>query len=578
MRKVAFVFIVAIVAPSLLLGWLAIRSLRDQQLVFERQESLLGQGAADAIANDLLGELAAWQRGFGRQVEEALGKGEPADLAPRFDAVLRERWTNAVVGFVVALDGDVLSPSLFGSADARRFRLENDRFLCSRQSMEVVWNSPKGKINLTELDSKLRDADSKSVFATKNVSGSDGTVAPSSAQFREIVGDAAEGTLARFLQNQLRLLLWHRSARDTNLVFGAEVHLGHLGESLRPLVRVDTALNEQLVALLRDDRGRTVAASRSDVVLNGQRALGSAALGDALPHWEIAVFLRGPSQAIRSAATARTTIGLLVTLLILAIGVGSLLIVADLRRQLLLARQKTDFVSNVSHELKTPLTSIRMFAEMLAEGRVAEPEKQRRFLDIISTEAARLTRLINNVLDFARRERGEERQLFILCDLAEITQEAVNSYRLHLESAGFTLACELPGRPVTVNGDRDALAQVLVNLIANAEKYCGLQKQITVRLISQDRCAQLQVLDRGLGVPGGSEERIFEQFFRAHDALASGIPGSGLGLTLARQIARAHGGELTYAPRDGGGSVFTLRTPSASSTAPDPTQKPRPIG
>ncbi|MBI1842104.1 MAG: ATP-binding protein [Verrucomicrobia bacterium] len=129
-----------------------------------------------------------------------------------------------------------------------------------------------------------------------------------------------------------------------------------------------------------------------------------------------------------------------------------------------------------------------------------------------------------------------------------------------------------------VNGDRDALAQVLVNLIANAEKYCGLQKQITTRLVLQDRFAELQVLDRGLGVPSGCEEKIFEQFFRAHDALASGIPGSGLGLTLARQIARAHGGEVTHAPRDGGGSVFTLRMPLSSSTAPAPTQPPPPAG
>ena len=143
MRRVALLFALAVFVPSLVLAWLAVRSLRDQQFVFERQETLLGQGVADAIANDVLGELGVWQRDFARQIEESLGKGEPADLAPRFDGVLRERWTNAVVGFAVALNGDVLSPSLFGSPDARRFRLDNDLFLCSRESVEVVWNSPK---------------------------------------------------------------------------------------------------------------------------------------------------------------------------------------------------------------------------------------------------------------------------------------------------------------------------------------------------------------------------------------------------------------------------------------------------
>src|SRR6185503_11483266 len=110
---------------------------------------------------------------------------------------------------------------------------------------------------------------------------------------------------------------------------------------------------------------------------------------------------------------------------------GSWLIVLDLRRQLTLARQKTDFVSNVSHELKTPLTSIRMFSEMLSDDRVEDPAKRRHFLGIISAEAARLTRLINNVLDFARLERGEKNYQFAACDFAGLARETVESYRPH---------------------------------------------------------------------------------------------------------------------------------------------------
>src|SRR5206468_6494797 len=132
---------------------------------------------------------------------------------------------------------------------------------------------------------------------------------------------------------------------------------------------------------------------------------------------------------------------------------GSGLIVADLRRQLTLARQKTDFVSNVSHELKTPLTSIRMFSEMLAEGRVSEPDKQRQFLHIITAEASRLTRLINNVLDFARLERGEKKYHRAPCDLAEVASDTVETYRPHLEANGFKLEREWPAQPVWVNGD-----------------------------------------------------------------------------------------------------------------------------
>jgi signal transduction histidine kinase len=229
-----------------------------------------------------------------------------------------------------------------------------------------------------------------------------------------------------------------------------------------------------------------------------------------------------------------------------------------------LARQKTDFVGNVSHELKTPLTSIRMFSELLAEGRVADAAKQRSYLQIITAEAARLTRLINNVLDFSRMERGEKKYNFQPCDLAGVVHGIEQAFRPHLEAGGFKFICELPEAPIAVRGDADALSQIIVNLLSNAEKYFSGGKEITLQLAQRQMPlphAEIKVLDRGSGVPRGSGEKIFEKFYRAHDSLASGIQGSGLGLTIARQIARAHGGDVVYEPREGGGSCFVLRLP-----------------
>src|SRR5205814_4773545 len=148
-------------------------------------------------------------------------------------------------------------------------------------------------------------------------------------------------------------------------------------------------------------------------------------IGETLPHWEVAVYLLDPTKLMRSARTLKLTLGLLIAVLVLAIGVGSWLIVTDLNRQLKLARQKTDFVSNVSHELKTPLTSIRMFSELLAEGRVADPDKRLSYLHIISAESSRLTRLINNVLDFSRMERGEKKYDLRTLDLVNLIRDTV---------------------------------------------------------------------------------------------------------------------------------------------------------
>lgn len=606
MKKVALVFVIAVIAPSLVLAWLALRSLRDQTYVVDRQQTLLYQNLVDSTAQKVSRQLLDVQRTFAAHVEMLLKGAAPRVSAPTFDARLRQSWPLAELGFVVDLDGQIIEPSLLAGTQARQFRIENDRFLCRGEAVEVYWNSPKGPISLAKLDQKeeaikaqaaavktfdqppaLGEASSKSGKPGRTVTPSKETpadagsskIAAEETNFRNLIGDSADGTFARFLQNKLHVMLWHRSSGDSRLLFGAQLNLTRLVNELRDLIQGAVGVDNNVCLALLDDTGKPVTLSRpefrpgrkavsfdnhsaaAETRTGWKRPFVAAEVGEALPHWEVAVYLVDPSKVVRSASTLRLTLGLFVALLLVAIAVGSWLIVADLRRQLALARQKTDFVSNVSHELKTPLTSIRMFSEMLAENRVDDDFKRRHFLGIITAETARLTRLINNVLDFARMERGEKKYQFASCDLSGLVQDTVELYRPHLEASGFSLCVRLPSQPVEVQGDQDALAQVLVNLLSNAEKYSGEQKAIEVEVGSGPDEVTLRVLDRGTGVPSGSEQRIFEQFYRAHDSLASGIQGSGLGLTLARQIARGHGGDVTYAAREGGGSCFTLRLP-----------------
>lgn len=628
MRKVALVFILTVLIPSLGLAWLAVLSLRDQQYSLERQEFLLYQGVVDRLAQEAANYLDAQQNDFAAQVEQMLREKAPETLALSFDDGIRKKWPLAEIGFAVSLKGRVINPLLTGRPEARQFRLENDRFLCNAESVEVYWNTGKGSVNLSALDQNtgqlkpplFYQAQSQSVvpisqsIANGQSQGQGGEtlaydqsgnpykvqnvrrvivpqnqteqtqerqqssqqpplppeinysrVQVTEAEFHQLIGDANQGLMARFLQNHLNVMTWYRSPRNSNLVYGAKLDLAKLSEGLKPLVSsLNPELAEKVCVALIDDTAHPVNRSHLQFNTIWKRPFVAAEIGEALPHWEIALYQLNPNKLSASATTLKYTLGLLVSLLLLAILVGGWLIVRDLGRELRLARQKTNFVSNVSHELKTPLTSIRMFAELLADGRVSDPEKQRGYLNIITAESARLTRLINNVLDFAHMERGEKKYQMHPLDLAEVTKETTEAVRAHLETSGYQLISELTEHPVTIMGDADAIAQILVNLLSNAEKYSGESREITLRLKIAPQPfphAELQVLDRGAGVPKGCEEKIFDQFYRAHDSLSSGIQGSGLGLTLARQIARVHGGELSYSAREGGGSCFTLTLP-----------------
>jgi len=718
MKKVALVFVVAVLVPSLVLAWLALRSQRDLQFLFERQQSLLYQRVTDALATDIANRLAQQQQEFSAQVETLATGRDAREVAAQFDNQLRQSWPLAEVGFCVTLSGKILSPAATARDETKTFFSDNSGFLGNHETAEVyglngnasstanssiingrvgagqsiAQNSFSGVTEQKQSQpalafansaaapsnekmqsdsaqnstrSSANESDSLNGFSGGNFGGQasgggggggrslqnqsqqtlalapaalppqqkmeldsaakalpedkinsdqpqvasvNGTISgppqaqstfnykaaqvrkispqsdsyqtlkdsaaddqnnfsrviPAEAGFAQLVGDGTDGMLARFLQNKLELLFWHRLSREPDLIFGAQLNLSRVVDSLRDLVQPEPAMQNEICLALLDDNAKPMTISRANFSANWKRPFVATEIGEALPHWEVSAYLVNPAALTQAAHTARLTLGLLIAVLVLAIGVGSWLIVSSLNSELKLARQKTDFVSNVSHELKTPLTSIRMFSELLAEGRVDDSAKKKTYLNIITAEAARLTRLINNVLDFSRMESGEKKYNFQPCNLTEVVRSTAETFRPHLEASGFKFDCELPATSISIRGDADALSQIIVNLLSNAEKYSGGGKEITLLLAQKQSPlphAEIKVLDRGSGVPRGSQEKVFEKFYRAHDSLGSGIQGSGLGLTIARQIARAHGGDVVCESREGGGSCFVLRLP-----------------
>jgi signal transduction histidine kinase len=394
------------------------------------------------------------------------------------------------------------------------------------------------------------------------------SIIPETAEFRSLTEEGDEGLVARFVQDKLNLIYWVRPPEAPEMVFGCLVEAAHVPDLWKDVLERHSASSRgtlepkpEFVLALLDDRGRPVATQPADApARDWKRPFVASEIGEALPHWEAALYLASPTALAESARGLWRTLAFTIAGAVALIAFGGWLVVADARRQLALAQQKTDFVSNVSHELKTPLTSIRMFAELMHD-RPQPAEKQNQYLRIITVEAERLTRLINNVLDFAKMGRKQKRLDLKPLDLHELAARVWESQEMHLRDAGFTTRWEAAPGPYPVLGDDDSLAQVLVNLLSNAEKYSNGNKEVELHTWLDDGWVNISVLDRGMGVPDGDEKKIFEAFYRAHDSLASGIQGSGLGLTLAQRIAREHGGEIRHEHREGGGSRFTLRIP-----------------
>jgi signal transduction histidine kinase len=246
---------------------------------------------------------------------------------------------------------------------------------------------------------------------------------------------------------------------------------------------------------------------------------------------------------------------------------GGYLLWRDIQREAALANLQAQFVASVSHELKTPLTAIRMFAETLRLRAVGNPRLQEEYLDTIIHEGERLTRLVDNVLDFSKLERGNKHYRFEKVSLTDVIDSAARTMRYPLAQSGFQLAVHADGSVPPVRADRDSLEQAVLNLLTNAMKYSGDARDIALRLHREDDQAVIAIEDHGLGIPEADQGRIFDQFFRARTEHNRLIPGAGLGLTLAAQTAKAHSGTISVRSRPGEGSTFSIRIPLEGSTS-----------
>ena len=232
--------------------------------------------------------------------------------------------------------------------------------------------------------------------------------------------------------------------------------------------------------------------------------------------------------------------------------------VTELRR---LERVRQDFVANVSHEFKTPLTAIQGFAETLLAGALDDPENNRRFLEIIRNHAMRLARLTNDLLKLARIEAGKMELEFSSVGLLELIEGCTETTLLKANRKEITLEISVPPQLPPVRGDAALLRDVLQNLLDNAIQYTPARGHISVEATAGPREAVVTVADTGIGIPLADSERIFERFYRVDAARSREAGGTGLGLSIAKHIVEAHGGKLWVESTVGQGSKFSFSLP-----------------
>lgn len=361
-------------------------------------------------------------------------------------------------------------------------------------------------------------------------------------------------------------------------IVGFEVNLQALQEAIFPRLLSQIEASDDLVVGITNLKGEFLFGSEA---VKGEPFV-THPLDKPFGFWQVALYSRNGRLFPDNHRIWQSFGAWIVSLLLLSIFVGAFFFARRAMRDAYLSRMKSDFVSSISHEFRTPLSSIKMLAELMEMQLRQAPkslssavrDKAVEYLDIIQRECDRLARLIDNVLDFAKIEKGIKTYTLEPGDPGEVVRNVVEMFRPHALAMDFVLESSVEPSLPPVSMDRDALSQVLLNLLSNAVKYSRDHKVIYVRCKAEQNLVVVEVEDRGIGIPEHEIPRIFDDFYRVDNRLnASTQGGLGLGLTLVRHIVQAHNGRIHVRSRVGQGSIFRVELPAimgaTSRTSPE---------
>ena len=365
---------------------------------------------------------------------------------------------------------------------------------------------------------------------------------------------------------QLEPLIQTKDSTGTTMALAFWAGLAQTPYAVGMLLDANTFITDVLTPKLQDvarsrftlgilEQGRATPVYATDTLrveaIRQQRALWL------FDDYTLGIHLRGTTiEEVMQARLVRdlSLIGLLALVLLIGAGIAY----RNVRREVELARIKSTFVSNVSHELRTPLSLIRMYVETLELGRITSETQRQHYYRVISQETLRLSRLINNILNFSRIEAGRKDYQMMPTDLNAVVRDVLDRYTLTLEQQGFETLRRLDDALPLVRADAESITEALINLVDNAAKYSTDRKKVALTTGRDDGAVFVEVADEGIGIAPEDQARIFDAFYRASDSLVHDTKGTGLGLALVHKIMEAHGGRVTVQSRPERGSRFRL--------------------
>jgi signal transduction histidine kinase len=281
---------------------------------------------------------------------------------------------------------------------------------------------------------------------------------------------------------------------------------------------------------------------------------------DNFPPWRLEVTYVGRKGLGEISIFSNFYFWTIITLIIILV-FGTALIVRIVAREMEILKIKSDFVSSVSHEFKTPLTSMKALTERLEKGKVTQPVKMKQYISIISHDIDRLIRLVGNILNFANIEEGKKVYKKEETDIAIWLKEVINNYKKESIESGVSISAEIEDDLPVLSIDKDAMTQAIFNLLDNAVKFSRGEKMVRVTVEKNENLIIIKVKDKGIGIENDEKDKIFEKFYRGNSAVKYYIKGTGLGLSLVKYTVEAHNGHIVIESEPGWSTVFTITLP-----------------